>query len=173
MYSAARPPPGQGRGEGLGAQRDGGRNAARGAQAASGRDKGVAWAPQGVQCMYIRGWKWLPVDWPRGRAPREVREAWSRVRGPGCRRLGICPSGNTLPESPTGAPEAGRPHRGCAARGSTPASGGSGGGSPAPWSPWRRMRGTRGRCRAGGGALGPRYRYSAAPGSRLETRLCG
>lgn len=57
-------------------------------------------------------------------------------------------------------PRSGRaPHRGCAARGRTPASGGSGGGgSLAPWSPWMRMRGTRGLWRAGGGALGPRYR---------------
>lgn len=98
------------------------------------------------------------VETPRpSQRQAEGASAEPRSRGPGAPRAG----GRAL-------------HRGCAARGRTPASGGSGGGgSLAPWSPWMRMRGTRGLCRAGGGALGPRYRYSAAPGSRLETRLCG
>lgn len=148
--------------------------------------------------MYIRGWKW-PPDGVAGREDAGDGSGDS-VRGPGLSRLGIWPFGGhwlrRQGEPDKGPPgkgvEAPRPpssgrkgqarspgerralHRGCAARGRTPASGGSGGGgSLAPWSPWMRMRGTRGLCRAGGGALGPRYRYSAAPGSRLETRLCG
>lgn len=132
------------------------------------------------------GWGWLPDTVA---AREDAEGGWGdAVRGPGLSGLGIWPFGGhwagapgragqgPLPErgvkpAPSGGrkgprrapgkrPRSGRaPHRGCAARGRTPASGGSGGGgSLAPWSPWMRMRGTRGLWRAGGGALGPRYR---------------
>lgn len=135
------------------------------------------------------GWKWLPdgADRTAHAEGAQGHSVWVRASGdlaysPWGTLAGTPGRGVDTPrpakgrrKGPAQSPGGGRAlHRGCAARGRTPASGGSGGGgSLAPWSPWMRMRGTRGLCRAGGGALGPRYRYSAAPGSRLETRLCG